>query len=202
MPDTRVHRDEWIIWPIASESRQVVELPSDFYLQELMELPPWELEAAAIPDFYEKVDGVPHGGVHRGLVDLHVTTAQEAITTWLALQRPDGLDALVDQEATEEEVARFNAVPGNAPLSLEEFRRLCLESRPADLRSIVDGALSKFSIGLRGLSDRWPTVYSVSFLQLYNHLVEKTEFRQCANEPCGKTFVRQRGRAEFGQHRT
>jgi hypothetical protein len=42
----------------------------------------------------------------------------------------------------------------------------------------------------------------VSFLQLYNHLVEKAEFRQCANEPCGKTFVRQRGRAEFGQHRT
>ncbi|MEV1174540.1 hypothetical protein [Nonomuraea sp. NPDC049784] len=42
----------------------------------------------------------------------------------------------------------------------------------------------------------------MSFLQLYNHLVEKAEFRQCANELCDKTFVRQRGRAEFGQHRT
>ncbi|GAA4511505.1 hypothetical protein [Nonomuraea ferruginea] len=85
---------------------------------------------------------------------------------------------------------------------MTEFRLYCLRSRLGDLGEVIDDGLSKFSVGLRPLGSRWPRAYSVSFLQLYNHLVEKVEFRQCANEPCGKTFVRQRGRAEFGQHRT
>jgi hypothetical protein len=235
MPQARVHGDEWIIWPVASKSQQAVDLPADFYLQELMELSASDLEATAaimrqcgllfdisldelalnnfdwddrsalemIPDFDEAIDGVHYAGVRRDVVELHIEFAQQAIATWLAIQRPGGLEELIEPEITEDSLARFNAIPGNSPVSsLEEYRRLCLGARLLDLRIVVDGALSKFSVGLDGLSSRWPTVYSVSFLQLYNHLVEKAELRQCANEPCRRTFVRQRGRAEFGQHRT
>ena len=36
----------------------------------------------------------------------------------------------------------------------------------------------------------------------YNHIVERAAYLTCANEPCGRTFVRQEGRAEHGQYRT
>jgi hypothetical protein len=45
-------------------------------------------------------------------------------------------------------------------------------------------------------------LYHLCCLELYNHIVEGATYRQCANEPCGRTFVRHQGRAEHGQHRT
>jgi len=45
-------------------------------------------------------------------------------------------------------------------------------------------------------------LYHLCCLELYNHIVEGATYRTCANEPCGRTFVRQYGRAEHGQHRT
>jgi hypothetical protein len=45
-------------------------------------------------------------------------------------------------------------------------------------------------------------LYSICCLEIYNHLVEQTAFRRCQNERCGRLFVRQVGRARFGQHRT
>lgn len=45
-------------------------------------------------------------------------------------------------------------------------------------------------------------LYSVCCLELYNHIVEQAELRKCANETCGRLFVRQSGRAEHGQNRT
>lgn len=121
------------------------------------------------------IDGVAHFGVHRDLLALHVEPAQTAIATWIAIQRPGGLEELVEEEATDEALAQF--IAANEPVSMAEFRRLCLRGRLADLGEVIDDALSKFGIGLRSLSERWPTVYSVSFLQLYNHLVAKAEFR-------------------------
>ncbi|MGX1762922.1 hypothetical protein ACWIG5_39560, partial [Streptomyces lydicus] len=59
-----------------------------------------------------------------------------------------------------------------------------------------------FSVGLGSLTDRQPSILSVAFLQLYNHLAEDATIRTCANETCGRDFVRQRGRAEYGQNRT
>ena len=45
-------------------------------------------------------------------------------------------------------------------------------------------------------------LYSLCCLELFNHIVEQAQYRKCANETCGRLFVRQRGRAEHGQHRT
>jgi hypothetical protein len=44
-------------------------------------------------------------------------------------------------------------------------------------------------------------LYAVCCLELFNHMVEAAQVRVCANESCGRPFVRQRGRAEHGQHR-
>jgi hypothetical protein len=44
-------------------------------------------------------------------------------------------------------------------------------------------------------------LYAVCCLELFNHLGERAGYRRCANESCGRLFVRQRGRAEHGQYR-
>lgn len=165
-------------------------------------------EVTAFPQFHKVFpdDSLYWDGLHREVVAFYLETAHEAIATWLAIQNPGGLEELVEPTVTEEALAQFNAdnadIPGNVPEDLEVYRRICLDVRISDLEGAVDGALSNFSIGLRDLSFRRPTVYSVSFLQLYNHLVERAELRTCANETCGRSFTRQRGRAEYGQHRT
>jgi hypothetical protein len=44
-------------------------------------------------------------------------------------------------------------------------------------------------------------LYAICCLELFNHVVENAQVRICANETCRRPFVRQRGRAEQGQHR-
>ncbi len=48
--------------------------------------------------------------------------------------------------------------------------------------------------------DHW--TYEVCCLELFNHIVEEARYRRCANEKCGRLFVRQRGRSVHGQYRT
>jgi hypothetical protein len=48
----------------------------------------------------------------------------------------------------------------------------------------------------------WITAYSAMMLQIYNDVASNTAWRICENEPCGRMFARQEGRAEAGQHRT
>jgi len=57
---------------------------------------------------------------------------------------------------------------------------------------VAPAVTGKFEAGL----------YSICCLEIYNHLVEQTSYRRCRNERCGRLFVRQVGRAKFGQHRT
>ncbi|MFE5326147.1 hypothetical protein ACFRCG_07105 [Embleya sp. NPDC056575] len=145
-------------------------------------------------------------GVHRDLVRLHLETAQEAITTWLACQREGGLEELVEPGVTDAELAAVRAQNPTHdppwPASLDELRAVRIWSRVQGLEDALAGALSRFSIGPGDLVDRNPSVYSVAFLQLYNHIAEQATTRRCANENCGRHFVRQRGRATYGQHRT
>ncbi|NEA60379.1 hypothetical protein G3I60_41010 [Streptomyces sp. SID13666] len=235
MTNVRV-RGDWILWtPVLWDDRQLVELPEDFYLRELMQLDPHDLEGAAemmrtygtlssmdhddlyvdSEDVYEELQTIPEAGgddqphpfgIHRDLVRIHLQTAQEAITTWLACRRAGGLEELVKPHITPENLAGVQAQNPDHdppwPPSLEYLEALLIDSQISSLQHVLNAALSRFSIGIGNLSDRSPTIVSVAFLQLYNHLVEGATVRHCANEPCGRAFVRQRGRAEYGQHRT
>lgn len=45
-------------------------------------------------------------------------------------------------------------------------------------------------------------LYSICCLELYNHILEHATYHTCANQTCNRTFVRQTGRAQQGQHRS
>jgi hypothetical protein len=154
----------------------------------------------------ECVGGPLRMGVHRDLVELHVQTAQSAISTWLACQREGGLEELVEADVSAEALAELRAQnPHDQPVwphSLEHLQEVLIWDRLTSLQTALHVALGKFSVGFGDLASRHPTIYSVAFLQLYNHLVEGAFVRHCANENCQQHFVRQRGRAEYGQHRT
>lgn len=146
------------------------------------------------------------GRVHREIVKLHLETAQNAITTWVACQRQGGLEELVAPDVTVENLTHLQEQQPDLdpawPASLEEYREILIDMRISDLKAALQAALARFSIGIGDLPDRHPTIYSVAFLQLYNHLAEGASVRRCANETCLQLFVRQRGRAAYGQHRT
>ncbi|MFJ6721669.1 hypothetical protein [Streptomyces sp. NPDC091259] len=233
LPDARTE-GEWIVWSprLRSPGDGTVSLPEDFYLRELMELDPTDLGAVAalmrsyghlggdVPSLSLDVEEHEHytalaDGLHpeRGPFALHgelaalfLSDAQDAIATWLALRREGGLDALVEAEATEEELARWQTANSDRkepwPRDLDHMREELLSLKISDLASTLNSALERFSIGIGGLEDRYPTLLSVAFLQLYNHLAEDATIRQCANENCRRPYVRQRGRAEYGQNRT
>ncbi|MGW6483804.1 hypothetical protein ACWGDS_39160 [Streptomyces sp. NPDC055059] len=139
--------------------------------------------------------------IHRDLVSIYVREAQEAVSTWMACQREGGLDALIEHEINEEKLAEVHA--GDPDIQdFDQPRALELWLRLGQLKHSLHAALPVFSIGIGNLTDRRPTIYSVAYLQLYNHIAEKATIRECANETCRRSFVRQRGRAEYGQNRT
>ncbi|MFJ5779927.1 CGNR zinc finger domain-containing protein [Streptomyces sp. NPDC093094] len=224
---------EWIVWTVHQRTKVTpVPLPEDFYLRELMELDAHNLEAIADlmrsygylggnissfsfdeEDHYRYValqeqEHPVHGpfSLHGELATLFVTQAQEAVTTWTALRREGGLDALIDAEATEEMLAEMRAANTDRdevfPHDLAHLRELLIDLRIGNLHSTLNSALEPFSIGIGTLTDRLPSLLSVALLQLYNHLAEDATIRECANETCRRAYVRQRGRAEYGQNRT
>ncbi|MEV6584114.1 hypothetical protein AB0M92_39000 [Streptomyces sp. NPDC051582] len=238
-PDASVRVEgDWLVGdlrdPLAPRPKTVA-LPEDFYLRELMDLDPSDLETIAAwnrsygrfcgwgtgldTDNWglEREDEVLEladrehperraGATHKDLLRVYVNEAQEAITTWIACRREGGLDALVETEVNEEELTRLRADNAHRddgwPQNLDQLREFVLWSKLAQLKGAMQAALQVFSVGIGSLTDRHPTIYSVAFLQLYNHLAEDAVIRTCASETCGRDFVRQRGRAEYGQNRT
>jgi len=44
-------------------------------------------------------------------------------------------------------------------------------------------------------------LYQACAIEIYNHIIEKASYRNCANQNCKRQFVHQEGRAHHGQHR-
>jgi hypothetical protein len=148
-------------------------------------------------------------GFHADDVKRHLERAQSSIKTWLALQTDGGLEERLDTELTEEYFqawVKVNTEIGwRTGLNREDFRKFMHAEFINELESTLNAALSGISVGISFRDQRHHrslTIYSASFLQLYNHMAEGATIRYCANEPCGRAFVRQRGRARFEQHRT
>ena len=161
------------------------------------------------PDIPDEPPDNELSGFHREDVRFHFETAQSAIRTWMALHIPGGLEKLVEPELTDENYESYQYLESyNKKISRStyDFKDFMIEMRLMDLESALNGALSSISAGIMGYDpdgiEHHLTIYSASFLQLYNHLAEQATVRRCANEPCQLPFVRQRGRARFDQHRT
>jgi hypothetical protein len=150
-------------------------------------------------------------GFHRKEVRLHVERAQEAARTWMALQSPDSYEALEELVGPEltDEAYKYFAEHANFEVTWEGFRDFMLSERILHLSETMNAALSSMQVGVINVvfpyeATQLPghhTVYSTSFLQLYNHMVEQAPLKTCANETCGRPFVRQRGRSQYDQNR-
>lgn len=99
--------------------------------------------------------------------------------------------------------------------SLEELAHEW-ETIPPELRLSKPSDIAyKFGLDLTAaLQDFHPTIrvgpwlaqpnrtwFTVACLQLRNDMLMRIPFRRCKNEPCGRPFFRQRGRASYGQYR-
>jgi hypothetical protein len=71
-----------------------------------------------------------------------------------------------------------------------------------DLMDRLDDAASDAPTTAQAPSTRWANLYEICAAELFNHIANETDYKTCANETCQKLFVRQRGRAIHGQHRT
>ena len=165
---------DWLVWPLQLRSR-TVELPHDFYLRELMEIAPDDLNAAA--DLMKKygilftfeqedlekdirieipvrdagnTDDFP-GEFHKEEVRLHIQTAQYAIKTWLALQSPDSYEALeelVAGDLTQEAYAHFRENNTAEEVGWDVFKDLVISVRVDSLTEIMNAALSGIQVGI------------------------------------------------------
>jgi hypothetical protein len=109
---------------------------------------------------------------------------------------------------------RFESVPeGVDPLGRDwrgRLERLAIEPGPRAqaeifLVTVLNDGLTPFAprVALEHAATLPPApLYARFCLELYVHLAERALYRRCANEPCGRIFVRQRGRAQAGRHRT
>jgi hypothetical protein len=235
MPVVEVQGD-WIAWPSLYRD-DLVELPQDFYLRELMEIDPGDLHAVAgmmrkygimfsfeqsgIPEERRiEVPEPPSVGppdsldpqFHKDEVRLHLEIAQEAIKTWMALQEPDSeeaVKALAIADFPDDKFYRISPEQGTREeITGEEFEELAVSVRLANMTETMNAALSGIHVGLihqvyreeRHLPGHH-SIYSTCFIQLYNHMVEQAPMKTCANENCGRPFVRQRGRSHYDQNR-
>lgn len=66
----------------------------------------------------------------------------------------------------------------------------------------INYALTPMSVRIIQEKERALSAYTVMALQIVNDLVDRAETRTCRNEKCGRVFTRQRGRSQYGEHRT
>jgi hypothetical protein len=144
----------------------------------------WYGDEAERHEVWKGQHGFP---VHPAEVAIRVRCVQRATDHLIAYRNGEPVQqAWRDCENEYEAWHRFTDITGAA---LEEFHvrvEVPTEQQP----------IEEFTIG--GV---YTTLYSIAMLQLVNDLAEEVPYLRCANETCGRLFVRQRGRTTYGGNR-
>jgi hypothetical protein len=112
-------------------------------------------------------------------------------------------------------ITAWKIVSKQLDLSAASWEALLPQDVPTDeneaaefLATLVTPALKPFHPRLEvgppepaGRYGKW-TLYSLCCLELFTHIAEGAVYRHCANSRCQRLFVRQHGRAKYGQHRS
>ncbi len=218
-PDVRVHGERLYFGADVNKPREYRPPPDQLYLFELADLDLSDVEAVAglcrtlgpIAPLRRRAD-LPPGrpGTWRREMLLH---AMRYGRTWEPTDAQDddfiGIEPHVDELTYRVRVLRqltqhlhahaAGAAVGEAwpdcDNDYEAWRRFSTLTdaalSPFRLRVMVDVGHSDFNVG-----EPHPALYSIAVLQMFNDFVEQVDFRICAAEKCGRTFVRQRGRSQ------
>jgi DNA-binding transcriptional regulator YiaG len=215
--DVEIVDGKWITW-LYDASGAEQSLPDEFYLREMA---PFDFEnddIEAVADLIKNY-GVPfeadyqewngdyfaweqrsiaahareqYSGEHEAAVknpgqSLHISEAQTHFDAIRFIR-----EAWIECSETGS-MAKYSAL---FRVSEEETRREFLAVLNKGLRLAHARAINPEA------PEELATIYGACCLQLYNHIAEGAQFKRCANESCRQVFVRQRGRAQSGQHRT
>jgi hypothetical protein len=146
------------------------------------------------PTFLWESTGAHRGFIHIGELRVHAEFLRNAVHVWDALSSGHGLEELAGS---------WEGVFGLPQLLAQGWE---LETAAQTfLEETLNAALAEFHARVRvgvlgdGPVDPEVTLYEAMALQLFNDIAERTPYQHCAR--CGQPFLRQRGRAKFGQHR-
>jgi hypothetical protein len=157
----------------------------------------------------ERPESIPVGRAPNHLYDVRqfLLDAQRCAATWLAWKQDRHIysiwyDPAFVEMATKRPQARrradddswiFFALSLNLGLTSFPPRVLLQRVDP----NVPAGMTAGISVG-----DYRPDLYSALCIQLWNLLLANPELLTCANETCGRLFVKQRGGAAHGQYRS
>jgi hypothetical protein len=154
--------------------------------------PRWNLtEFAELLD----ADPVPR---HIREIALSAQILRDGVETWLALQGAAPMDGL--QERLESGVLDETRDTEETATQLALLLNWGLQ--PFQVRVSIEPVGADPEAGVPYFPGHHPDLFGAVCLQVANHIAEGATYSRCKNETCGGYFYRQRGRAEYGQHRT
>lgn len=185
-----------------------VELPDELYLRELFDLDLADPEA--LITFANAYGIYAEPGRGPGLprcIDLAFGAAKlrNATRVWQLYRETDGTMAGLDTVPLDiEDPGENRMAPPRDPFEAVHWFQATVAAalQPFTVHIQFEGPILAGDDAQLFGGPSVVSAYSAMALQLGNHIAEQADYHECANAPCGRRFVRQRGRAEYGQYRS